>query len=135
MRLGKFHQQLLDWAERSCVLTVTFASTGGQIRFAGVLRPYYSLHSLRGWALVPPVQHGGFESLRLTPLNLDEATTRLVLGDGADRRLQFAADEECVFQLERDRTVFTAPPRTTGDGRYLYVGGRRRPAPEPWMLH
>ncbi|HTJ25238.1 MAG TPA: hypothetical protein VMA36_03645 [Candidatus Limnocylindria bacterium] len=134
MRLGKFHQQLVDWAERSCVLTVTFASTGGEIRFAGVLRPYYSLHSLRGWALVPPQQHGGFESLRLTALNLEAATTRLVLGAGSERRLRFASDGERVFQLERDQVVFTGPPRTTGGGRYLYVGGRRRPAPEPWML-
>jgi hypothetical protein len=134
MRLGRFHRELVDWAERACVLTVTFVSTGGQIRFTGVLRPYYSVQSLRGWALVPPLQHGGFASLRLTPLNLEEATTRLVLGHGAERRLRFAADAERIFQLERDQAVFTGPPRTTGRGRYLYVGGRRRPVPEPWML-
>jgi hypothetical protein len=133
MRLGKFHTQLVAWAERSCLLTVTFASTGGEIRFAGVLRPYYSVHSLRGWALVPPVQHGGFEALRPTPLNLESATSRLVLGAGSECRLRFT-DGKRVFHLERDRAIFTAPPRITGTGRYLYVGGRRRPVPEPWML-
>lgn len=134
LRLGRFHQQLVEWAEKPCVLTVSFVPTSGEIRFAGILRPYYSLHSIRGWALVPPQQHGGFESLRLTQLNIEEMRSRVVVGTGSDRRLRFSADGEQIFQLERDHVPFTAPPRTTGRGRYLYIGGRRRPAPEPWML-
>lgn len=134
MRLGRFHAQLVEWAEKPCVLTVSFPPTSGEIRFAGILRPYYSLYSIRGWALVPPQQHGGFESVRLTQLNIEAMSSRLVLGSGAERRLRFSAGGEQIFQLERDHVAFTAPPRAIGRGRYLYIGGRRKPVPEPWML-
>ena len=73
----------------------------------GILRAYYSLASMHGWALVPPQQHGGFATMRMTQLWFDQATMRAVL---------------------------TAPPRSIRGGRYLYVGGRRRRVPEPWML-
>ncbi len=134
MRLGVFHQQLVEWAEKPCVLTVAIAASASEIRFTGILRPYYSLHSIRGWALVPPQQHGGFASLRLTQLNFDDMTSRRVVGAGGQRRLRFSADRERIFVLERDPALFTAPPRATGRGRYLYTGGRRRPDPERWML-
>ncbi len=134
MRLGLFHQQLVQWSEKPCLLTIALASSASEIRFTGILRPYYSLHSIRGWALVPPQQHGGFAAFRLTELNFDEMTSRQVVGAGGQRRLRFRADREQVFVLERDPAPFTAPPRLTGSGRYLYPGGRRRPNPEPWML-
>ena len=132
MRLGAFHRQLLDWAEKPCVLTVCVASTS-RLRFAGILRPYYSLASIRGWALVPP-QHGGFDAVRLTQLTFEDARLRAVLGDGRERKLRYRDARGTIFELERDDAILTAPPRAVRDGRYLYVGGRRRPAPEPWML-
>jgi hypothetical protein len=134
LRLGVFHRQLLELAEKPCVLTIIIVSTGSQIRISGVLRPYYSLSSLHGWALVPPRQHGGFAAMRLTQLNLAEATQRDVVLSGSGRRLRFTAGGETVFELERDTALLSAPPRTTRPGRYLYVGGRRRTVPEPWML-
>jgi hypothetical protein len=134
LRLGVFHRLLLEWAEKPCVLTVGIASAGSEVRIAGVLRSYFSLSSLQGWALVPPQQHGGFASVQLTQLHLEDATLREVRLDGKGRRLRFSAGGETVFELERDDALFTAPPRTIGTGRYLYVGGRRRPAPEAWML-
>lgn len=134
LRLGVFHHQLLLWAERPCVLTVSVSAASSTIRIAGILRSYYSLQSIRGWALVPPQQHGGFETMRLTALPFDEAPMRAVLGDAADRRLRYTLDGHTIFTLERDNASLTAPPRAIRRGRYLYVGGRRRHAPEPWML-
>ena len=134
MRLGVFHRLLLEWAEKPCVLTVRIASVGSEVRIAGVLRSYFSLSSLQGWALVPPQQHGGFASVQLTQLHLEDATQRELLLDARGHRLRFSAGGETVFELERDDALFTAPPRAIGRGRYLYVGGRRRPAPEAWML-
>ncbi len=134
MRLGVFHRQLLQLAEKPCVLTITIVSTGSQIRVCGVLRSYYSLSSLHGWVLCPPQQHGGFAAMRLMQLNIGEATQRDVVLDGNGHRLRYTAGGETVFELERDNAMLTAPPRTTRSGRYLYVGGRRRIAPEPWML-
>ena len=134
MRLGVFHRSLLEWAEKPCVLTVRIASVGSEVRIAGVLRAYFSLASLQGWALVPPQQHGGFAALQLTELHLEHMTARDVILDGNRRRLRFSDGGETVFELERDDALFTAPPRAIGTGRYLYVGGRRRPAPEAWML-
>jgi hypothetical protein len=115
-------------------LTVGIASVGSEVRIAGVLRSYFSLSSLQGWALVPPQQHGGFAAVQLTQLHLEDATLRDVILDGKGRRLRFSAGGETVFELERDDALFTGPPRSIGTGRYLYVGGRRRPAPEAWML-
>lgn len=135
MRLGVFHRLLIEWAEKPCVLTVSIPSVGSTVRIAGILRSYYSLSSLHGWALVPPQQHGGFSAIRLTQLELHEATHREVVLDGHGRHLRFAYGDEPVFDLERDsEAIFTAPPRVTRNGRYLYVGGRRRPVPEAWML-
>jgi len=134
LRLGVFHRLLYEWAEKPCVLTVRIASVGSGVRIAGVLRSYFSLSSLQGWALVPPQQHGGFLALQLTELHLEEMTVRDVVLDGGGHRLRFSNGGETVFELERDDALFTAPPRTTGRGRYLYVGGRRRPGPEAWML-
>ena len=134
MRLGVFHGALLEWAEKPCVLTVRIASVGSEVRIAGVLRAYFSLASLQGWALVPPQQHGGFAALQLTELHLEEMAVRDIVLDANGRRLRFSHGGDAVFELERDDALFTAPPRTTGTGRYLYVGGRRRPAPEAWML-
>jgi len=134
VRLGVFHRLLLEWGEKPCVLTVRIASVGSEVRIAGVLRSYFSLSSLQGWALVPPQQHGGFASVQLTELHLEDMTVRDVVLDGAGRRLRFSAGGETVFELERDDALFTAPPRSIGTGRYLYVGGRRRPSPEAWML-
>ncbi len=134
MRLGIFHRLLLEWAEKPCVLTVRIACVGSEVRVAGILRSYFSLSSLQGWALVPPQQHGGFASVQLTQLHLEDSTLREVMLDGRGRRLRFSGGGETVFELERDDAVFTAPPRSIGTGRYLYVGGRRRPAPEAWML-
>ena len=137
MRLGVFHRLLLEWAEKPCVLTVSIASCESRIRITGILRSYYSLSSVRGWALVPPQQHGGFTAIRLTELCIAEATQREVVLDGHGRRLRFSAGGETVFELERDErdeAILTPPPRAIGRGRYHYVGGRRRPAPEPWML-
>jgi hypothetical protein len=134
LRLGVFHRLLLEWAEKPCVLAVSIPSAGSTIRIAGILRSYYSLSSLHGWALVPPQQHGGFATMRLTQLSVAEATQRDVMLDGHGRRLRFVRGDEPVFELERDEAILTAPPRVTRNGRYLYVGGRRRPLPEPWML-
>ena len=134
MRLGVFHRLLLEWAEKPCVLTLRIASVGGEVRIAGVLRSYFSLSSLQGWALVPPQQHGGFAAVQLTQLHLEDMTLRDVVLDGSGHRLRFSAGGETVFELERDDALFTGPPRRIGSGRYLYVGGRRRPSPEAWML-
>jgi hypothetical protein len=134
LRLGVFHRLLLEWAEKPCVLTVGIASIGSEVRIAGVLRSYFSLSSLQGWALVPPQQHGGFAAVQLTQLRLEDATVREVLLGANGHRLRFSGSGETVFELERDDAFFTGPPRSTGTGRYLYVGGRRRPAPEAWML-
>jgi hypothetical protein len=54
--------------------------------------------------------------------------------DAQATRLRFSAGREPVFELERDEAILTAPPRVTRNGRYLYIGGRRRPVPETWML-
>jgi hypothetical protein len=132
VRLGVFHDVLLSWAERPCVLTVTVSATGSELRFSGILRSYFSLTSLCGWALIPPQQHGGFRSLRLTALNLDQHEDRRVVVDADATRLRYVS-RDAVFELERDQTLLTAPPRATTTRRYHYVGGRRRPEPEPWM--
>jgi hypothetical protein len=117
------------------MLTVRIAATGGEIRLTGVLRSYYSMASLHGWALVPPQQHGGWAAQRLTALDaIADAMQREVVLTGRGRMLRFTRDGETVFELERDDTVFTPPPRIVRDGRYLYVGGRRRRSAEPWML-
>jgi hypothetical protein len=113
---------------------VRIAAVGSEVRIAGVLRAYFSLASLQGWALVPPQQHGGFAAVQLTELHLDEMTVRDIVLHGNGRRLRFSDGGETVFELERDDALFTAPPRSIGTGRYLYVGGRRRPSPEAWML-
>jgi len=133
VRLGVFHQQLVDWAEKPCILTVTVGS-GSQLRMTGILRAYYSLQSFRGWTLVPPTQHGGFATAQLTQLNIEDMTWRHVVGEGSERRLRFSTGIEPVFELTRDPAFFTGPPRSVGTGRYLYIGGRRRPRPEPWMI-
>ncbi|HEY0393310.1 MAG TPA: hypothetical protein VGD01_02330 [Candidatus Elarobacter sp.] len=131
--MGVFLRQLYEWAERPCVLTVRVASSASEIRVAGILRPYFSVTSLHGWALVPPQQHGGFTSLKLTELPIAEAEQREVLLDGRGRTLRFTG-AEMVFELERDDAILTAPPRVIRNKRYLYVGGRRRRTAEPWML-
>ena len=133
MRLGAFHQQLVDWAEKPCILTITVAGSS-ELRVGGILRAYYSLQSFRGWTLVPPAQHGGFATARLTQLNIEEMVWRQVVGDGAERRLRFWSGVEPVFELRPDAAHLTAPPRAVGTGRYLYIGGRRRTRPEPWMI-
>jgi hypothetical protein len=85
--------------------------------------------------LVPPQQHGGFATVRLTQLDIAEATQRDVLFEGYERCLRYSRSPEIVCELARDDdALFTAPPRVTRNGRYLYVGGRRRPVPEAWML-
>ncbi|MEA2687681.1 MAG: hypothetical protein QOJ39_2017 [Candidatus Eremiobacteraeota bacterium] len=134
MRVGSFLRQLFEWAEKPCVLTIRVASTASEVRVTGVLRPYYSVSSLHGWALVPPQQHGGFAAMKLTQLHLADATLREVVMDGRGRRLRFSSRNDVVFELERDDAILTAPPRTVRDGRYLYVGGRRKRVAEPWML-
>jgi len=134
LRLGAFVQQLGAWAERPCVLTIRLPAVDSQLAITGVLRAYYSLASIRGWALVPPEQHGGFATMRLTQLGLEEATTREVIDDELGRRLRYARDDRAIFELARDSALFTGPPRRTLAGRYLSVGGRRRPVPEPWMF-
>lgn len=134
MRLGVFHACLIEWAEKPCVLTIAVAGVGSELRFTGILRSYYSLHSINGWALVPPQQHGGFATMRLTQLNLEDTTAREVVGEGERRRLRFSSGRDAVFELERDDAHLTGPPRVVKEGRYLYVGGRRRPVPEAWML-
>jgi len=134
LRLGVFHRLLTEWAEKPCVLTVRIVSVGSEVRIAGVLRSYFSLSSHQGWALVPPQQHGGFQSVQLTELHLEDMTLRDVILDSGGHRLRFSGGAETVFELERDDALFTAPPRSIGTGRYLYVGGRRRPSPEAWML-
>lgn len=133
LRLGRFGEQLIAWAEKPCTLTIAIAGAS-ELRVAGILRPYFSLRSMRGWALVPPQQHGGFETMRLTPLEFADATIRVVTGEGAQRRLRFALDRRAIFILERDQAPFTGPPRAVRETRYLYSGGRRRRIPEPWML-
>ena len=134
MRVGLFQRQLFEWAEKPCVLTVRVGTNGGELKIAGILRPYYSLSSLHGWALVPPQQHGGFNSVKLTELAFAEATQRDVLLDGHGRRLRFGTGGDVVFELDRDDAILTAPPRVVRHGRYLYVGGRNRRSAEPWML-
>jgi len=134
VRVGSFLRTLFEWVEKPCVLTIRVASTGGELRVTGILRPYYSTSSLHGWALVPAQQHGGFASVKLTQLHLADATDREVLLDGRGRRLRFVCGGDVVFELERDDAILTAPPRTVRNGRYLYVGGRRRRVAEPWML-
>ncbi|HZW54249.1 MAG TPA: hypothetical protein VFF00_09450 [Candidatus Elarobacter sp.] len=133
--MGVFLRQLLELAEKPCVLTVRIAATGSEVRLTGILRSYFSLSSLHGWALVPPQQHGGFASVKLTELQLADAAHREVVLDGRGRRLRFSSNGDVVFELERDDdALLTPPPRTVRSGRYLYVGGRRRRTAEPWML-
>jgi hypothetical protein len=134
LRVGGFLRTLYEWAEKPCVLTIRVVSAASEVRVTGVLRPYFSVSSLHGWALVPPQQHGGFAAVKLTQLQLADATHREVVLDIRGRRLRFACDDEVVFELERDDAILTAPPRTVRKGRYLYVGGRRRRQAEPWML-
>jgi hypothetical protein len=134
LRVGIFLRTLYEWSEKPCVLTVRVASTGTEVRVTGILRSYFSLSSLHGWALVPPQQHGGFAAVKLTQLNIAEAVQRDVMLDGRGRRLRFSPSAEVIFELERDDAILTAPPRSVGSGRYLYVGGRRRRLAEPWML-
>jgi hypothetical protein len=125
---------LVEWSERPCLLTISIPSVSSRLHVAGILRAYYSLASMHGWALVPPEQHGGFRTMRMTQLCFDEASMRAVVGDGSGRRLRYALGGEAIFTLERDDALLTAPPRSTRNGRYLYVGGRRRRVPEAWML-
>jgi hypothetical protein len=134
LRLGAFQRILSDWAEKPCVLTVTVGAGGSELRLAGILRPYFSLSSVHGWALVPPQQHGGFSAVRLTELRIESALHREVVLDPGGSRLRYGLPGGITFTLERDEARLTAPPRAIRSGRYLYVGGRRRPAPEPWML-
>ena len=134
MRRGAFLRQLAEWSERPCLLTISVPSVSSRLRVAGILRAYYSLASLHGWALVPPQQHGGFATMRMTQLWFDQATMRAVLVEGQVRWLRYVLRGEAVFTIERDDALLTAPPRSTRGGRYLYVGGRRRRVPEPWML-
>jgi hypothetical protein len=134
LRVGVFLRQLDEWAERPCVLTIRIAAVGSEVRIAGILRPYFSVQSLHGWALVPPQQHGGFATVKLTELPIAEAALREVVLDGHRRRLRFTATGELVFELERDDAILTPPPRVVRNHRYLYIGGRRRRIPEPWML-
>ena len=134
MRLGAFQRILTEWAEKPCVLTVSVGSEGSELRLAGILRPYFSLSSVHGWALVPPQQHGGFSAVRLTELRIENALQREVVLDAGGARLRYGLPGGIRLTLERDEARLTAPPRAIRTGRYLYVGGRRRPAPEPWML-
>ncbi|HTW84871.1 MAG TPA: hypothetical protein VMD91_12430 [Candidatus Sulfotelmatobacter sp.] len=134
MRLGAFVEQLGAWAERPCVLTILVPAVDGRLAIAGILRPYFSLASIHGWALVPPQQHGGFAAIRLLELELERSSAREVIDDDDGRRLRYRRHDEMLCELTRDAAPFTAPPRRTRRGRYLYVGGRRRPVPEPWML-
>jgi hypothetical protein len=134
LRLGTFGRILSEWAEKPCVLTISIGSTGSRIRIAGILRPYFSVTSMHGWALIPPQQHGGFAAVRLTELRIESAAHREVVIDTGGPRLRFWSAGETAFELERDDALLTAPPRAIRNGRYLYVGGRRRPVPEPWML-
>jgi hypothetical protein len=134
LRLGAFLRILSEWAEKPCLLTVAVAASGSELRLAGILRPYFSLTSVHGWALVPPQQHGGFAAVRLTELHIEQALQREVILDTGGPRLRYGSGGEITFTLERDEARLTAPPRAIRSGRYLYVGGRRRPAPEPWML-
>ncbi len=134
MRQGTLLRTLTEWAEKPCVLTISIAGAASTLRIAGILRAYFSLASLHGWALVPPQQHGGFSAARLTLLNLEETTQREVIAGEGPHRIRFARGEDVVLTLERDDAIFTPPPRATREGRYLYVGGRRRTVPEPWML-
>ncbi len=131
MRLGGFQQQLVAWSEKACLLTVSVGES--ELRLGGVLRAYYSLHSIRGWVLAPPLQHGGFDAMRLIELNLEESNWRRIVGDSTQRRLRYAING-AVFTLQREDVHLTAPPRETRRGRYLYTGGRRRGRPESWML-
>ena len=134
MRQGTILRTLTEWAEKPCVLTIAIDGAASTLRVAGILRAYFSLTSLHGWALVPPQQHGGFTSTKLTLLNLEEATHRELLEGDGSRRIRFARGDDAVLELQRDDAIFTAPPRQVREGRYMYVGGRRRPVPEPWML-
>ncbi|HYZ17030.1 MAG TPA: hypothetical protein VE591_11535 [Candidatus Acidoferrum sp.] len=113
------------------MLTVSVGES--ELRLGGVLRAYYSLYSIRGWVLAPPLQHGGFDTMRLTELKLEESASRRIVADAAQRKLCYAIDGT-VFVLQRDDAQLTAPPRATRRGRYLYTGGRRCHRPEPWML-
>lgn len=133
MRLGRFLEYLQEWSEKACVLTVHVPTAGEPLRLGGVLRSYYSLNSIRGWVLVPPVQHGGFETIRMTHLTFDEAQARECIDGPHGPVLRYSADGRTVFELERDATAFTAPPRAVKTTRYLYPGGRRRRRPERWM--
>ena len=132
--MGVFLRQLAEWAEKPCVLTVRVAATGTEVRQTGILRAYFSLASLHGWALIPAKQHGGFAAMKLTQLGIAEASQREVVLDGHGRTLRFSAGPEVVFELERDDAILTPPPRCVRGGRYLYIGGRRRRVAEPWML-
>jgi len=127
LRLGVFARVLSAWAEKPCLLTVSVASVASELRFAGILRPYHSLTSLRGWALVPPAQHGGFKTLRPTELALDAAVLRQVLSDGGRQRLRYALDDERLFLLERD-DGFLTPPRERGPAGTQRPARRLRPA-------
>ena len=82
---------------------------------------------------MPPQQHGGFATVKLTQLTIADAVQRDVVLDGRGLRLRFCAAANRLRAGAR-RAILTAPPRSVGHGRYLYVGGRRRRAAEPWML-
>lgn len=104
----------------------------GPIVVTGILRPHYSERSLRGWALVPPIEFGGSENFRSTPLQLDVTPVRRVLCDEltGDVRLRYWNTPEVMFEIARLPDVMSAEPRNVRPGRYLTEGGRR--SRDPW---
>lgn len=134
MRHGSFQQLLVDWTECVCALTMLAAWGHGPLVVTGILRPHFSVRSLRGWALVPPLEFGGTENFRTTPLQLERMEVRKVVRDdlSGDIRLRFSNKPDVSFELTLLPESMAAAPREVRAGRYLTEGGRRRP--DPWTV-
>jgi hypothetical protein len=81
----------------------------GPLTITGILRPLGRERSLRGWTLVPPVEHGGKACFQPTVLHLDIMATRRVIVDesGGDVRLRWYNSPDVMFELERLPEIFT----------------------------
>lgn len=105
----------------------------GPLTITGILRPFFSLTSIRDWALVPPVEHGGTQAFKVTPLHFETMRKRVVVLDDRTQEptLRYWSHPELIFELAVICDMqLTAEPRAVKDGRYLLEGGRRRR--EPW---
>lgn len=110
------------------MLTVDIPWSATTVATFGILRPYYSLWSLRGWALVPPAQHGS-TAVAPTELHFDTMRARTVqAGDEEFVRLVYRNAEDSLrftLQWSPASSGLSAAPRRVRAERYLYAGARR----------